>query len=557
MSKTTLTAVYFVNGSESTEKTIGIEAESGAVHSARFSLPSSVNGTAFRFQSSSFPVAEGEIQPFRYRVNTDPASPGSPGELCFYKKNACLMAEISFNSSAAGPFYLWIVPDERQRGLIAPGSCYCHTGEEEIAASIASGSATIGSRSYIRLTRKDDAALHDVSTHALGITETLCQSAAAYPTLQWEPALDTYAPLLTDAMSTKAIVELTTYINNAEVATRLAELTLTVPADLRGTLQPGWVSLAPHNAGAAEGLSGYISTYSAVQAAFDTTKIDMSMSYGASIEQTYISLERRNYYGLSPLSHVISGEVKVDCTAVDSRGFMLTESFTITPESYAPPALSLISVCRADEEGAANEDGNYCAVRATVSISPLSGQNSVELAAYYCPYGGSYGDAYPMQSGETCLIGPVSPDLSCEIKIEARDVLTKTTAVRKLPTRKWAMKFRPDGGGVAFGKAAEKDKSLELHPDWQLRRGESDAALWLHAIAEADLPAESWQDGRAELPIEGMKETDIVLLDVNDSAALEEFSKITHAESAENAFILYADEAPATSLPLRLLILRL
>ena len=30
------------------------------------------------------------------------------------------------------------------------------------------------------------------------------------------------------------------------------------------------------------------------------------------------------------------------------------------------------------------------------------------------------------------------------------------------------MKFRPDGSGVAFGKAAERSRALELGPGWAL-----------------------------------------------------------------------------------------
>jgi hypothetical protein len=66
----------------------------------------------------------------------------------------------------------------------------------------------------------------------------------------------------------------------------------------------------------------------------------------------------------------------------------------------------------------------------------------------------------------------INADRSYTVRITATDSLGNTEVYYQvLPSRKWAMKFRADGNGVAFGKAAEYDKSFEIADDWYMRRG--------------------------------------------------------------------------------------
>ena len=66
------------------------------------------------------------------------------------------------------------------------------------------------------------------------------------------------------------------------------------------------------------------------------------------------------------------------------------------------------------------------------------------------------------------------------IRSGPKDALgTETVYSHRLPTRRWAMKFRPDGNGVAFGKAAEYGGALELPGDWDIRLG---SESWLSRI---------------------------------------------------------------------------
>ena len=105
-----------------------------------------------------------------------------------------------------------------------------------------------------------------------------------------------------------------------------------------------------------------------------------------------------------------------------------------------------------------------------------------------------------MTPGQLTVLPGQNPDQSCECRIRAEDGLGRSAeALRRLPTRRWAMKLRPDGQGVAFGKAPEHSKTLELPADWDIRLGEESLWLRLHPVGSLVLadaaPAEgSWSD---------------------------------------------------------------
>ena len=165
-----------------------------------------------------------------------------------------------------------------------------------------------------------------------------------------------------------------------------------------------------------------------------------------------------------------SGSVTVVCTVADTRGRTASESFSLPVMDYAPPLMTAQTVFRCRQDGTPDEDGTYLGVKALVSCSPLNGQNSCALSAAVMAAGGSYGAETALTSGAVSVIGPYSPDLSHTVRFSAADALGNTAVYYvSVPTRKWAMKFRPDGRGVAFGKAAETDALFEIADGWAVK----------------------------------------------------------------------------------------
>jgi hypothetical protein len=92
------------------------------------------------------------------------------------------------------------------------------------------------------------------------------------------------------------------------------------------------------------------------------------------------------------------------------------------------------------------------------------------LVSYKTRQASSYGAETALQSGTALLLSGLDPDQTYDVRIRAQDTLGgQVEAVRTLMPRSWAMKFRPNGQGVGFGKAPTEGKVLELGNGWVLK----------------------------------------------------------------------------------------
>lgn len=248
-------------------------------------------------------------------------------------------------------------------------------------------------------------------------------------------------------------------------------LTIYADADMKPVVSSGWVSLAPYNTGAVSGFTGYVKGYSRAQATFNSSKISMTNAVGASIASYFVTCQGTTDSSSPYQTPVLtSTSVSVTCTVKDSRGRTASQAFTLSVYDYSKPSLYGISVFRCTETGTASEDGTCYSAKATRTFSSLNGQNTCTLKVSHAQSGGSYGTEYTLTSGTARVIGSLSVDKSYTVRIIATDSLgNSATYTAKIPTKKWAMKFRPNGQGVAFGKAAEYDKTFEIADDWYLR----------------------------------------------------------------------------------------
>ncbi len=271
-------------------------------------------------------------------------------------------------------------------------------------------------------------------------------------------------------------VSVQTYTGGGAAVGSPAEKPLTVTADagMKPSVSSGWVSLAAYNAStAAENISGYVKGYSKAKATFNPSKISLANSPGATIASYSVTCQGVTDQTSPYLTPVLnSASVTVTCRVTDSRGRSASQDLSLSVMDYARPGLSGISVFRCGSGGTASESGTYISVKATRSFSSLNGQNACTLKAAIAPSGGSYGSETALTSGTAKVFSGFGADTSYTVRIRATDSLGNTaTYYAAVPTRKWAMKFRSNGSGVAFGKAAETDNIFEVSSDWAVKFG--------------------------------------------------------------------------------------
>ena len=359
------------------------------------------------------------------------------------------------------------------------------SGAYGTAGTPSASNGTFGSGIPVTVTGGTSGAKYTLTVSCAGQTTTLLNNSTS-TSATWTPAIATYAPLITNANSAQATFSLKTYYAGVQVgSTQTKTITVTFPNTLGPTLASGWASHAYYNTGtAAASIAAYVQGYSKATVIFDSSKI--TCKYGASI-----SLYRIVCDGVSDASSpyrtgTLTGtSATIKCYVYDSRGQSSSGTLTVNLNAYSKPKLSAISVYRSDSSGNADEDGLYISVKATATISSINSLNSYTLKAYTKTVSASsYTDKGSMTSGTRKILSTYSADTSYDVKIELKDALNNTaTYTTVLPTRTWAMKFRDDGQGVAFGKAPEYNKTLQIPADWQMRVGTN--ALFLLPSANA------------------------------------------------------------------------
>lgn len=446
----------------------------------RFAFHTPATGAReLRFASSAYAVYGGYYpdQGFQFLVTEESGGYentwGTDRGQAAQRVGDSLTGQLSQDLMPNADYYLWIWPRGNQAYRIEPGSITVTVeGVYGTPSSISVSDGCFGGQIPVTLNVSTPGAVHDLSVSCAGRTESLLlQSSAA--SCVWEPELESYAPLLTDRSEAKALFRCQTYYGGNSVGSSTAEITLRfAQGSLSPTLTAGWARAEPDNSGtAAEGLSLFVQGFSKARVIFDSSKVACRLGAdiaGFSIRCDGITVSREPY-----LTQVLSGSCSILCTVTDSRGQQAEETLSVSVEPYSEPRLTEASVFRCDSSGEAAEDGQYYSACARALFAPVGGENSISLtAAHRLREAADFGAETALVNGQAAVIGSISPDRSYEVRLCARDALSGSAALTvTIPTQRWAMKFRPGGLGVGFGKAPEHDRCIELPADWVIRIG--------------------------------------------------------------------------------------
>ena len=369
-------------------------------------------------------------------------------------------------------YYLWIFPSEGSYNhWLITGVSVTLSGFYGNPASPSASDGSFGSAVGITLSGGSSGASFTVTTSCAGRSETLMtRGSGTY--LTWTPSVAVYGPLLPNAASAAATITVTTYYGSTSVGTRSTSLTLSFRAsDVAPTVSSGWYSHAPYNENRGSGINKYIAGISRSRIAFDSTKV--STRCGATISGFSVICQSGTDTSSPYETPILTARSTVTVKVTDSRGFSASESFTITPLSYAVPSLSQVGVFRCDAQGRADEDGAYYSAEATAVYSGLEGANTAQITLFIKTLSGSYGSGTALSSDTASILGPIDPDTIYDVKLEIADTVGNTgTVTRRLVGRTWAMRFRPNGKGVAWGTAPDgADHNAPVHDHGQRHCG--------------------------------------------------------------------------------------
>ena len=344
----------------------------------------------------------------------------------------------------------------------------------------------------------------DGNTKTLWLGGSSASTAISESTIDWDTSLDkaSIAGNVTDSKTVAGTITVETIYGGSTIGTKSKSLTLTLTEGI--TAASGWITAAWNNSGAVSGKSGYIQGYSKADLAFDSTKL--TIPYSGTLAKWTVKVgsgtavdkaANASSHTTDTLQSGTTTEITV--TAVDSRGFTVSETLTLTMIPYQEPAGSM-ALFRCIDNGAGatpryteSDTGPLCAITVQGSCAPLtyngSSQNSVTIKAYTkirSDPDTSYEFSAVLPNGSQAAIyqddqNHTFGDYTYDIKVEITDSLAKTTIITGvLRAAKWGIHFKNDTSDVTaagIGTAADNPGALTLKDGWNLLSGEELATM--------------------------------------------------------------------------------
>ena len=164
-----------------------------------------------------------------------------------------------------------------------------------------------------------------------------------------------------------------------------------------------------------------------------------------------------------------AGTVTFTAKITDSRGRTATKTASITVTDYAPPVLSSVAGFRCDSAGTEQDDGNYISLTANFSGSVLGGKDPVTGEYRYKVEGGDWSGFSPLVSGEPAVFAATG-DATFTVQVQVSDTFSSFTQDIVVNSIRFIMDFKAGGTGIAFGKAAEYDDTLDCNWEGHFRK---------------------------------------------------------------------------------------
>lgn len=245
--------------------------------------------------------------------------------------------------------------------------------------------------------------------------------------------------------------------------------------------------MTPKVAATVADTEGYLAKYGGLVQNKSKVKVTLaeSLSYGSPIKSRTIQIGSE-YFSESPATAsgpVSETSLTVKASITDNRG--MSGSVTVNPTvyPYADPKVGSIAAVRCNSAGTPADSGTYAKVTYSIEVASLNGKNSHKATIMWKASSSTTWNSVVLSmsgatlSGSTIIGGgALATGTTYDIKIAVTDDFKAVdSAVITVPTAFaiWDVKNE----GFAFGKMAEKDRTLEVADGFPLIGGASRLSL--------------------------------------------------------------------------------
>ena len=268
--------------------------------------------------------------------------------------------------------------------------------------------------------------------------------------------------LIPASTSGSGTIYLDTYNGSTKIGTKSCGFTATVPA----TVKPS-CSLT------LEDISGNDDIYGSPVQGLSSIKITVNTttSYSSPIASYSINVNGTRYT-TTPVTTgllTVSGSYPISVTVTDKRGRVGTASYTSNVQAYTPPKITSLSVHRSTNMGVEDEQGEYVKVNFSAAVSSMSKKNTCEYVVKYKKSTATSWTSLPQTIYTNSNYAPTASvvfaadgNSSFDVMVEATDRHGTASRSTSVSTAFTLMNWHPSGTGMAFGKVAEKENTVEF-----------------------------------------------------------------------------------------------
>lgn len=273
----------------------------------------------------------------------------------------------------------------------------------------------------------------------------------------------TFANNIPDATQGWGTIRCETYNGSTLIGTADVAFTATVPASMKPTASIQVLDATDTK-----------DTYGNLVKGLSTLRVNVTgtPSYNSAIVTYATTVEGVKYTGASITTKALqnAGTVTVTSTVTDKRGRTSTAATASFPVlDYAGPAITALTVRRCDQDGTANDQGEYAQVVFSASITPLNNKNS---ATYQLKYKKATTTSYTTVTlsalaGNYAVtnheyIFAADSNAAYDVEVIAKDDLSSVARASKVSTAEVLMNWHPDGTALAIGKVSEESNTFEI-----------------------------------------------------------------------------------------------
>ena len=278
----------------------------------------------------------------------------------------------------------------------------------------------------------------------------------------WTVPLD-FMNDIPNATSASGRIYVDTYNGGTLIGTKYTGFTVTVPASVVPTCTFSVTDLVSQHGSSVQGISK-------LQVAVTPTP-----AYGSPVTCVVV-LDSVRYPGTNVTTGVLNtaGTRTVYIQLQDTRGRKKNYTMPVTVLAYTPPQVSSLTVHRCNQDGTSNDQGAYIRAVFSAKITKLgtSLTDAPEYAIRYKKSNDTVWTEVPISALDGVYtvtnreyIFQAEDVSSYDVAVDAADKYRTTTRATSASTAFSLMDWHPSGTGLAFGKVAEKENTMEISLD--------------------------------------------------------------------------------------------